>query len=48
MPVDHRIGTRGCQCLGRFPVLGFLRKNSDASFRQVLNQPGMVNIKPFK
>src|ERR1700733_8291768 len=44
MAVDHQIGLRLRQFLGRLALLGFLREDADPPAREILDQPGVVNV----
>src|ERR1700744_3456863 len=44
MAVDHHVGLRLGQFLGRFTLLGFLREDAHPPAWEILNQPGVVNV----
>src|SRR5271170_1555815 len=45
MAVDHHVGLRLGQFLGRLTFLGFLREDAHSTAREILNQPGVVHVK---
>src|SRR5580704_13000294 len=44
MAVDHHVGLRLGQFLGRLALLAFLREDAHSSARKILEQPSVVNI----
>src|SRR5271154_115460 len=44
MAVDHYVGLRLGQFLGWLALLGFLRENAHSAVREILDQPGVVNV----
>src|SRR5580704_12125816 len=44
MAVDHHVGLRLGQFLGRLALLGFLREDAHPPAWEILDQPGVVNV----
>src|ERR1700722_17860707 len=44
MAVDHHVGLLLGQFLGRLALLGFLREDAHPPAREILDQPGVVNV----
>src|ERR1700722_8586689 len=46
MAVDHHVGLRLGQFLGRLALLGFLREDAHPPTREIFDQPGVVDVDP--
>src|SRR5580658_2313834 len=44
MAVDHHVGLRPGEFLGRLALLGFLREDAYPPAWEILDQPGVVNV----